>query len=382
MQVAHTLHLDSSSLRAYQPARTRQHAISGLASTSQVKVRPAEVGGFFQRLEIMLSSGISLAPSLLHLAEGESNLDLKEALAGCLATLMNGHSLSQGMKRYPGVFSNASVDLISVAESRGGLPAVCKQLAVIYERRQRREHQFLSAISYPACLFLVMLFVVGVFVVIVVPGDQGIFAALGDNVPWPSQLLLAVATVMTNPLLLLGLLAVLVGAGTSLKRAFCQQDEVRFSIDRILLAMPVVGHFIGRSESARALEIMTSSSQVGLGIVRAMRHAARTSRNTKFRSDLQNAIREVSLGSGVGESLARHTVIPTVATSLIEVGEASGRMVEMLEQATNMLDTDTQDALDKVVALAEPALLSGGGLLAAFIALATFLPITNLITNF
>jgi type II secretory pathway component PulF len=382
MQLVHTLHLDSANLRACDPARVDKAARASLAVTSQVRVRPAEVGRFFQRLEVMLSSGVPLAPSILHLVEGESNLELKEAWAGCFATLMNGHPLSKGMKCYPGVFSRASVDLISVAENTGSLVAVCKQMALMYERKQRRQQQLLSAVSYPACLFLVMLFVVVVFVVAVVPGDQGIFAALGDNVPWPSQILQSAAAILTNPLLMMGLLAVLVGVGTSVSRAYKQQDEARLFFDRVLLAIPVVGHLIGRSESARAFETMTSCSRVGMGIVRAMRHAAVTCRNTKFRMDLQDATKAVSLGAGVGESLARHTVVPTVATSLVEVGEASGRMVEMLERSTVMLDTDVQDALDKVVALAEPALLTGGGLLAAFIALATFLPITNLISNF
>lgn len=352
------------------------------AELSQVTVSAAKVGIFFRQLHTLLNAGVTLHEGMLKLAEGESNPSMEEAITGCVTSVLRGRELSWGMQRFPRVFSPVCVNMVRVAEHTGGLAAVCDQLALLHERKERRRQAIKGALAYPICLLAVMTVVTFLFVTVVAPGDQGLLSSLGGEVPLASRILMAVGSFLSNPLLVSAALSFLVASVVGLRRLYCDGGEVRRTLDELMLETPVLGKFLGRLEAARTLEIMAACSRVGLTAVQGLHHAARTAHNTRFQSDLRASIAAISRGYGLGTALARNTVIPKMATSLIEVGEASGELERMLERSARILDEDSQSALDQLVSMVQPFFLSLGGLVAGFVAVATFLPITTLISQF
>jgi type IV pilus assembly protein PilC len=344
-------------------------------------IRTAEVALFFRRLHTMLQAGISLPDGLAYLEKGEANPAFRQVLAGCVGALMGGHPFSSGMKKYPEVFSPLVTEMVANGESTGGLAQTLGQLATLQERRLERRQRVKAALTYPLCLLVVMLLVVGLFVTVVSPGDQGLFGTLGKDIPWPSQVLITVSKVITSPVLLFLLVGTVTVVVLIFRRTYNDSTSFRLAVDAQLLSLPVVGKLISRLEAARCLEVLASSLSVGLSVLQGLKNAIRVTGNDKFRRDLVNASKAITHGDGLGVALARNTTIPRFATSLIEVAEESGNLDRALDHSARILDEDVNDALGQAVALAEPVLLCLGGLAAGFVAVATFLPIMRLISD-
>jgi type II secretory pathway component PulF len=344
-------------------------------------IRSGEVALFFRRLHTMLHSGISLPDSLSYLEKGEANPAFRKVLGSCLDILLKGHPLSLGMKKHSEVFSVLSIEMVTNGENTGHLSNTLGQLAMLQERSLDRVQRIKGALAYPTCLLLVMLVVVGLFVTFVAPGDEGLFSTLGDDVPWPSQVLMSLSAFVTNPALMLGSGALVTGLVLLFRRAYHESAEFRLRVDEQCLALPVVGPLLARLDAARTLDVLATSLEVGLSIVQAMKNSIRVVANERFRQDLLEANQAIIAGDGLGVALARNTRIPRFATSMIEVGEESGKLDHILKRSSLILDEDVNDALARLVLLAEPLLLSLGGLAAGFVAVATFLPIMKLISN-
>ena len=329
----------------------------------------------------MIQAGISLPDSFSYLEKGETNPAFRKVLASCLDVILKGLPMSAGMKKHPEVFPVLTIEMVANGESTGALVNTLGQLAMLQERGQERVLRVKAALAYPTCLLVVMLLVVALFITFVAPGDEGMFGVLGDDVPWPSKVLIALSAFLTNPLLMLGAAAVITTCVLLFRRAYYESADFRLAVDRYCLSLPVVGRLLARLDSARSLDVLASSLRVGLSIVQALKNAIRVVSNEKFRRDLIDANEAIMGGVGLGVALARTTRIPRFATSLIEVAEEAGELDNALERSAAILDEDVNDALGQLVALAEPLFLTLGGLAAGFVAVATFLPIMRLIAK-
>lgn len=344
-------------------------------------IRQAEVSLFFRRLHTMLAAGVSLPHSLMYLEKGEPNAAFAKVLAQVADTVLKGHPVSAAFRRHPQVFNTLTVEMVANGESTGALAATFGHLAHLNERYLQRRQRVVSALAYPCCLLVVMVIVVGLFVTFVAPGDDGLFSALGHDVPWPSRVLIAISKFVSNPWLVLGGSSLVAGAVMGFRHAYLSSASFRLRVDTECLRLPVIGRLLTRLDSARCLDVMASSLKVGLSIVQALKNGIRVVANDKFRQALQLANADVMNGQGLGTALARNTPIPRFATSLIEVAEEAGELDSVLDRLAAILDEDVNDALGRAVALAEPVLLCLGGLAAGFVAIATFLPIIRLISN-
>lgn len=342
----------------------------------------SELSLFFRRLHTMVESGISLQDSLSYLEQGEANPDFHLVIGDVLESVLSGFPLSQGLRKSPEVFSRLTIELVATGENTGALVQTFEHLATLYERGLDRRHRIRAALAYPMCLLVVMILVIGLFVVFVAPGDSGIFAALGGNIPWPSQVLISLSSFVTNPILLLIIGATLSGAVMVLKRAYRENDEFRLKVDRCLLQIPVLGSFLARLESAKTLEVLASSLRVGMNMVGALQNAIRVATNHEFRDSLKRVLEGVVQGESLGKTMENKTVIPRLATSMIEVGETTGDLDGLLLRAAHILDEDCNDALARLVSLAEPLLLALGGAAAGFVAIATLLPVIRMVATF
>lgn len=337
---------------------------------------------FFRQLSVLQSSGVLLNHALEFLEQGETDPRLRFLLDDLLGALLQGRYLSEAMRMHPEVFTRLQVEIIAVGEQTGGLTRCLDYLADLMWRDQERFQAVKSALIYPLFLFAAMLMVTVLFVVVVAPGDGGLFAALGEDVPWISKMLIEVSRFLTDPYLVVLSLTLAAGVGLGLRRFYLDNPGLVSMIHRGILKLPVAGPLIVRLQSAVILDILRACLQVGVSPVQALANCAKASGNETFRKGLQNALNDLKHGDGIAESLAAHTPMPRYVFALLEVGEASGKLVDLIAKATQLVDEEAQDTLDRLISLLEPALLMLGGVLAGIIAVATFLPIVKLLTTF
>ena len=163
-------------------------------------VRPVEVALFFRRMNTMLAAGISIPDSLASLERAEINPVFRKVLGNCLDTLIAGHSFSHCLASHSAVFSSLVVEMAANGERTGTLANTLGHLASLQERGLERRQRVKAALTYPLCLLIVMLLVVCLFVTFVAPGDEGLFGTLGEELPWPSRVLMALSPAVARVL--------------------------------------------------------------------------------------------------------------------------------------------------------------------------------------
>ena len=330
----------------------------------------------------MLNAGISLSDSLENLIKSETDSSLQHAMISCLRSLLQGEQMSRGMRRHLDVFDGFSIKMIYVAEKTGSMVSGLDSLAKLEEKMLRRTQRLQSALAYPLCLFLVMLSVAAVFVFFVAPGDDGLFRLLGGDLPWPSLVLIQVSRFITNPLLV-GIVAMLSCLGIlAFRKTYSSSSSFRLYVDGQLLLIPIIGKLITKFETVRFFECLSSSLKIGLSLLESLSISIRVVQNTHFQKALLKAYGDIVEVRGVGESLSRRTRIPKLVIALIEVAEETGSLDSTLSRAAMILEEELDQSLESALLLLEPMLIATGGLIAGFIAIATFLPIMRLIATF
>lgn len=336
----------------------------------------------FRQLQIMFSSGVGLYDSLVQLEKGFADPNFSLAVKQTAGDVFNGRTLSEAMARRGQTFEPLFIHLIRVGEQSGALADSLGQIAHLAESGENRRRHLASALVYPCSLLIVMGMVGAIFVVFVAPGDSGLMKLLGEDLPWPSRLLVGLAQVLSSPWLLL-LIFVAVFAGVlSLRRAYRRNEGFRSWWDGWTREVPVIGNLIILIDSARVLDVLSTCLTMGMDIISSLKFACGSCSNSCNKQDMECVIEEVSQGATVSQALGAHTRLPGLAVSLIEVGEASGRLQEMSRYTANMLTDDTDQKIKTALELVEPILLCVGGIAAGFLAVATLLPIMRLVSNF
>lgn len=337
---------------------------------------------FFRRLHVLTAAGVTIHVALEHLEKTEVDPVFRQTLEDCLQDLMAGHSISACFARHPRYFSTLATELISTGERTGGLVTVFDYIATYQERHIKRIHQVVAALIYPTLLFLVMLGVTWLYVYILAGKNSVLFANLGEATPWPTRVLTSAASVMGSPKFL-----VLTCGGFLLiffvvRRALTDNLHLRRWAHRMSFRIPLLGPVFLQIETARMVDVLASTLTVGLPLTEALRCARKVCQNVYFKEALSGVSQAVIQGESLTDAFDANLKLPTYVLALVEVGEAAGVMEEVLGRASVMLDGEVEDASDRMVQILEPLLLSLGGFAAAFVAVATFLPIIRLMTTF
>jgi type II secretory pathway component PulF len=337
---------------------------------------------FFRQLHTMFSSGVGLLDSIEYIERGVSDPDFSLVLKECYKEIANGSSFSRALARHKGTFDSLYIQLIVVGESTGALVQALEQIATLGESRLRRQQHLGSAMAYPICLLTVMFLVCAIFVLFVAPGDSEFMKLLGDDVPWPSQVLITVSSFLQNPLFLSASLLSILSLVLIFRRFYSTSTGFRWQFDALIRRVPVIGELDNNLDTARLLDVVSTCLQVGLDVISSLKYGAAMCRNECNRRDLKEAIQGVTRGEMVAEALGSYTSLPPLAICLIDVGEVSGKLQEMTAHTAQMISEDVNYQIDVALELVEPILLCVGGTVAGFVAIAAFLPIMRLVANF
>lgn len=329
----------------------------------------------------MTQVGVGLVQAVSYLEKGEPDPYFSLVLDEVVTSLERGNMLSAALAR-SGAFDTLFVQLVVVGESHGALVETFARIAVVAENQARRRKALTSALTYPAFLLTVMLAVGLLFVFLIAPGDSGLIKVLGEDVPAPTRLLIFTLNLLTSPYFLGASLLALAVAGLVLRRIYSASKDLRLQLDEFLRSMPVLGGLQTSLDIARALDVVSNSMQVGLDVLKSLQLGANVCQNRANRRDLRNAIQSVTRGMGLAESLQEHTCFPPMVVQLMQVGELSGRLSEMAGQVARMMSEDVERRLDTALKLVEPILLSAGGMVACFVAVAAFMPIMKMVSTF
>jgi type II secretory pathway component PulF len=346
------------------------------------RITGREVSLFFQRLSVLMSAAVPIHEALFFLEKGEPNIAFRRVLDDVHLQVTRGHSLSRSLSAHRQVFGRLSIELLAVSESSGTLNVALDRVSSMLEQGRERENRVRGALAYPCCLAVVMLAVTYVFLAFVSPGDSGLFGALGNNIPWPTQVLIKASNFLTSPFWLCLASLALVGSFLWFRRIYHTRKEVRLVLHEALLRTPVLGSLLMRIELARTFDILASSVRVGASVVIGLVSAIRVAGNERYKHDLEGVLQSVKDGMHLGAAFDQVSFTPRYTTALLGVADESGNLDQVLSNLAQALELDVSEQLDQFVKLAEPVLLCLSGLVGGFVTIATLLPVIRLIATF
>ncbi len=339
------------------------------------RVKTKDLMIFTRQFATLLSSQVPIGDSLRNLAKQTSKPVLKEVILEVGADVEAGFSLSQGLARHPGAFSEFYVNMIRSAEVTGRLSEILEFLADYLERQAILLGKVRNALIYPAFVIGLFVVVVVVMVTMVLPQITPIFAESNIPLPFFTQLLLSVGLFMTN---WWWIVLIIVAAIIFFLIDYSQTKEGKIVFNEISLRTPFVGKLFQKMYLSRFAESARVLIQGGLTIPQAIEISSRTIGNYVYRDVLHEAAQEVRKGKLLSQALEHAPYFPPLVSQLIAVGESTGRMEGLLGKISDFYRREVEDTVSNLVELIQPALLVIIGLMVAGLFASILLPLYNL----
>src|SRR5690554_2287940 len=325
---------------------------------------------FTRELSVMLTSGLPLDRSLAILAGmgADASVQLVNQLRD---DLRKGQSFAEALEQHP-EFSSFYVNMIRAGEASGTLEGTLVRMTEYLERAKALRKMIVSALTYPVILFTVAILSLVFLLAYVVPSFADLFADMGGSLPGPTRLVMQMGDFMGSWWwLVLGGLAGVYWLG---KRRFADEG-FRQKFDERVLGWPLVGELIGNIEMTRFARTLGVLLHGGVPMVAGLGIAQATVSNRTLRGELDTAVTALREGRSLSASLLEGGKFPELALHMLQVGEETGRLEEMLLKVAELYEDEVGTVTQRLLALLEPALILGLGVLIAGIIVSILLGI-------
>jgi type IV pilus assembly protein PilC len=349
--------------------------IPGLGGVRRHRIPAREFLVFNQELATLLKAGMPLVQSLDILRQRVANPTFKGVLDDVHEKVRAGGSLSEAFEAQGDLFPGIYTASLLAGEKSGGLEQVLRRYVAYVKVVGSVKRKTLSAMMYPAILVLLSLAVVAIIVVKVVPTFGAFYSTFGHELPIFTRVLLAVsgAVVRVWPLLLLAVL--IGGAGTW---AWGRVSQNRTALHRLLLRVPIVGGVARKFATSQAARTLATLLGGGMPLVNAIAVAGRAIGNKAIAAELDIVGQRVREGESMAAAMLARGVFPDVAVKMVEVGESTGALQDMLNSLADFYDEEIETTLGRFVTLVEPVMLVVMGIVIAGLLIALYLPVFQL----
>ena len=344
--------------------------VPGLGPGRTIKMK--EFLLFNQELASLLKAGLPILASLDILTERRKNQVFKRALVDVRDKVRGGMSLSEAFIEQGDLFPRIYGSTLASGERSGEVANVLQRYIAYQKTTMNTRRKVVAALIYPACLFALSIVVIGILIMVVVPGFVDFYADLGADLPLITRLLIGLSTLMTRYILVL--LAAVVGLAIAF-RAWNRTEAGRLAMDRIKLRIPLVGGILQRFAATRFVRTLGTLLAGGIPAVAALGIAGRAVGNLVFERALIDVERRVREGTGLWQALDDTHLFSDIAIEMTKVGESTGALSDMLVNVADFYDEEIDTRLGTMMSLLEPLMLIFMGFLVAMMLLAIYLPL-------
>ena len=318
------------------------------------RVSQSELLVFTQELSTLIKAGLTLDRSLRILANLTENDYLSEVVAELLSEVKSGRSLSEALSKFPQVFPKVYVNMVKAGEVGGALDQILGRLVDYLENVEELRSYLISSLIYPCILTFVGAASIIIMMFFVVPKFSVIFENAGAPFPLPMVIMLGMSAILTNFWWLL--LAVAIGFGYRLKTRLAT-EEGRLKWDRQMLRLPVLGSVFQKVEVSRFTRTLGTLLQSAVPLIQSINIVKEIVNNQAIASTMDAIKSGVKKGEGLTAPIREAQIFPSFALHLLEVGEETGKLDDMLLQIAETYDRELRLSLKRLVALFEPAII-------------------------
>ncbi len=333
---------------------------------------------FARQMYAITKSGLPLLRGLKGLAQSTHNAVLRDALHEVLQGLESGRDFSSALARHPDIFSPLFLSMVRVGESTGTLDNAFLQLGEYLSQDQDVQDRVTAAMRYPIIVVIMIGLAVAVITVFVIPKFAPLFKILGDDIPWPTLLIMNTSSFVTHHGILL--VGSIIGAVVGIRR-WIGTRAGRYRWDGAKLKIPVLGTLISQAILSRVTRSLSISLQAGLPMIQALTLLSRSAGNEYLAERLLRLRDAVERGDTLSRAASASGIFPSLVLQMMAVGEETGELVRLLDEIAGFYQREVDYRLKNLTALIEPILIVGVGGMVLILALGVFLPMWNMIAK-
>jgi type IV pilus assembly protein PilC len=342
------------------------------------KVSSKRLAIFTRQFSVMLDAGLPLVQCLEILGTQEENRTFRGIIQQVQKDVEQGSSLAEAMRRHPKAFDDLFVNMVAAGEAGGILDIILQRLATFLEKITKLKAQVKSALIYPASVIAIAIGVVWIIMRFVIPTFAQLFAGLGGEMPWITRVVVGLSNFLGR---WSWLVAIALFAGFGFLRYWHKTERGKRVIDGFLLKIPIIGMLLRKIAVARFCRTLSTLTSSGVPILDGLQITARTAGNAIIEDAVMAVRKSVEEGKSVSEPLAETKVFPPMVVQMINVGEQTGALDQMLSKIADFYEEEVDTAVAGLMKLIEPLLITFLGVVIGVIVAAMYLPLYSVITQ-
>ena len=347
----------------------------GVSRAHRRRIRRQELLVFNQELATLLKAGMPLVQSLDILRQRVVNPTFKGVLDEIYDRVKAGTALSDAVAAHPDLFPAVYAASLMAGERAGNLDEVIRRYVAYEKVIGAVRRRTISALIYPAILATLMLVLIGIIVLRVVPAFSDFYNQFGRELPLSTRIVVGLSSFVV------GNFAILVAGAAATGIAvvtWWKQAGQRTRIDRMLLELPWAGATVRKFATSQMARTVATLLGGGIPLVNALEIAGRSMTNRFLAGELNEVGLRVREGESFAASMLARRVFPDVAVKMIEVGESTGALQEMLNSLAEFYDEEIETEVARFITLVEPLILVIMGIVIAMVVLALYMPLFEL----
>ena len=336
------------------------------------KIQLELLPGFSRQLAAMLSAGMPIVASLDALEEQADNPNFKAVIARLKASIENGAAFSEALRQFPSIFDNLYSNMVKGGETGGQLAETIGRLAGFLEDSAKLRQKVKSAMMYPIIVLCIAITIAIGMILFIVPVFGEMFADFGAELPGPTQKLLNLSGFMRSNGLLI--LACTIGGIVAFKK-WKATPSGAYSFDQFVLRTPVFGELNRKVAATRFARTFGQLIRSGVPILNALEIVSGATGNLVAGGVIMKSREAVEKGEPLSNAMVEQTVFPIMLVRMLQAGEKTGKVDEMMDSIADFYDDEVRAMLDGLTSLLEPLLMVFLGVIIGGIVLCMFLPI-------
>lgn len=342
------------------------------------RVGSKKIALFTRQFSVMLDAGLPLVQCLEILGEQEDHRTFREILDSVRNDVESGSSLAEAMRRHPKAFDNLYVSMIAAGEAGGILDIILQRLATYIEKAVKLKNQVKSAMIYPVTVITIACLVVVLILWKVIPVFSQLFAGLGARMPFLTRWVVAASEFVGSYVIWI---ALVVAIGLIALRNWHQTYRGRRVIDGFLLRVPILGMLVRKVAIARFCRTLSTLTASGVPILDGLEITARTAGNSIIEDAIMVVRKSVEEGKTISGPLGETKIFPPMVVQMIGVGEQTGALDQMLSKIADFYEDEVDTAVEGLMKLIEPLMITVLGVIIGTIVAAMYLPMYTIITQ-
>lgn len=350
----------------------RELQIPGLAGRTNLR----DLAVFARQFASMSTSGLSLMRALGILEEQTAKPKLQKTITQVRSDVQGGMTLSAAMGRHPDQFPPLMVNMIRAGEAGGFLDDALERVAKMYEADANLRAKIKGAMTYPVIVLLFSLLMGAGVIIFIVPIFEKMFAQLGGELPLPTKVMVVLSHAMpwAGPLTIAVVLL-----GTRTYRARLRSNPAfRLRMDRLKLRLPVFGKLLTKLAISRWARNLGTLLGVGVPVLQALEVVGGTAGNAVIAEAMDDVRAAVRAGLQMSGPLGRHPLFPPMVVQMLEVGEETGQITEMLDKLADFYDHEVETATESLTSALEPVLVVLLGTVIGTMVICLYLPMFSI----